>query len=197
MSKVYQRSIKLVFRHFSGVILFPCAAHSRPFREKERLPQTSTAKNAKKKTAAKIWTPARKAAAIERILDGVSSGRSVASLMAEDKNLPSFPTWYDWLKEDEGLAKNYARAMEARADITFDRLADLAGQVREGGIDPQAAKVAADIEKWTLARMRPKAYGDRQEIDHVSRDGSMSPVPTIDLSGLTSEMVERLEKSLA
>jgi hypothetical protein len=145
---------------------------------------------------AKTWTQERKATAIERILEGVAEGRSLASLIAADKSLPSYPTWYEWMKEDEGLAKSYARATAARADITFDRLADLAGQVRNGKIDPQAARVAADIEKWTLARMSPKKYGDRQEIDHTSSDGSMSPAPAIDLGGLTGEMVERLEKAI-
>ena len=159
-----------------------------------RKPSPKKKKSAK--TRAAPWTPERKAKAIDRILEGVAEGKSVASLIVGDKSLPSFPTWYEWLREAEGLAKNYARAMEARADITFDRLADLAGQVREGEIDPQAAKVAADIEKWTLARMSPKKYGERSGIDLTSSDGSMSPAPAVDLSGLTGEMVERLERAV-
>ena len=41
----------------------------------------------------------------------------------------------------------------------------MALRVLAGAVDPQAGKVAADIIKWRLGRMKPKKYGDRQEID--------------------------------
>lgn len=57
--------------------------------------------------------------------------------------------------------EQYARARDASADVQFDDLDDLAVKVRDGEIDPQAARVAADIVKWTLARKKPKSYGDK------------------------------------
>jgi hypothetical protein len=39
----------------------------------------------------------------------------------------------------------------------------------------QRSRLRVDARKWTLSKVLPKIYGDKQEIDHKSSDGSMTP----------------------
>ncbi len=62
-------------------------------------------------------------------------------------------------------AEQYARAREACADNLFDKLLDNAAAARD--LDPQKVpghKLACDVEKWCLARMKPKVYGERLSV---------------------------------
>lgn len=95
--------------------------------------------------------------------------------------MPSSKTFFEWIDADEDKRKRYARACEARADVIFDEMLDIA--------DKQAADVLGedeygnpiinhniiarnrlqvDTRKWALAKMNPKKYGERQEIDHTT-----------------------------
>jgi hypothetical protein len=38
-----------------------------------------------------------------------------------------------------------------------------------------AAKLRIDGRKWKVARMSPRKYGDKQQIDHTSSDDSFKP----------------------
>jgi hypothetical protein len=48
-------------------------------------------------------------------------------------------------------------------------------------------KLRVDARKWVVSKMNPKKYGDKVEIDHSSKDGSMSP----NLSNLSNEELEK------
>lgn len=82
-------------------------------------------------------------------------------------------------------AELYARARATQADVHFDDLADLAEDVKEGRIQPQAGRVVADIIKWRVARMRPKAYGDKVAHEHTG---------TIDLADAINAARQRLKE---
>lgn len=91
---------------------------------------------------------------IRQVLELASTGESFrASCLAV--GIP-VGTFYKHVNREQ-----YARARDASADVQFDELDTLAADVRDGNIDPQAARVAADITKWTLARKKPKSYGDK------------------------------------
>jgi hypothetical protein len=90
--------------------------------------------------------------------------------------MPSSKTFYEWLDNDEGKIKRYARACEARADVIFDEIveladkqdADVVGEDQFG--NPivnhniiQRNRLQVDTRKWMLAKMNPKKYGDKVE----------------------------------
>lgn len=64
-------------------------------------------------------------------------------------------------------ADQYARAREDCADVHFDEILDLIDKVGfgKGKINPQAAKVILEGKKWVLGKMKPKAYGDKIEVN--------------------------------
>jgi len=128
--------------------------------------------------------------AIPKVLDLISDGQSVRSAceaVGIDKRT--------FLRNVD--APQYARARAACADAQFDAMADLEQRCLDEDLRPDIFKAVMDSRKWRLARMRPKVYGDK--IDIASSDGSMSPKPVIDFSGMTpkqiAEMVERTKES--
>jgi hypothetical protein len=115
----------------------------------------------------------------DRICQRIAEGESLRSV-CRDKDIPIAPsTFVLWCNEDEALAEQYARAMEARADAMFDEMFEIADDasndymLKTYGEDEvevlnaehvQRSKLRIDTRKWALARMAPKKYGDK--IDH-------------------------------
>lgn len=71
-----------------------------------------------------------------------------------------------WLAEREDFRQDYARAREAKADADADGISDIAARTLKGEYDPQAARVAIDAMKWAAAKMQPKKYGDKIDVNH-------------------------------
>ena len=58
------------------------------------------------------------------------------------------------------------RAREAAGFAHADRVADIAINASDEGIDPQAARAAMDGLKWAAERMAPKHHSQRQNLEH-------------------------------
>jgi hypothetical protein len=101
-----------------------------------------------------------RSAKITKALELIAEGESVRK-SCESAGIP-----VTTFLENVG-GEQYARARDAQADRHFDEMADLERECLDGELDPQALRAVIDSRKWRLARMRPKAYGDRQEIDHT------------------------------
>ena len=52
-----------------------------------------------------------------------------------------------------------------------EELDEIYRDTRAGMIDPASARVAADILKWQAARMTPKIYGDKQQVEVAPSKG--------------------------
>ena len=76
--------------------------------------------------------------------------------------------------EKHDLTQDYARARDARADIMFDQMLEIADEKQGVIVDDdgnerldsgfqQRQKQRIDALKWTLSRMNPKKYGDKIE----------------------------------
>ena len=66
-----------------------------------------------------------------------------------------------FLTEDEGRKAMFEAAKRARALWHVNRVESLANAVENAEIDPQAAKVSADIRKWVASRMDVASWGDK------------------------------------
>lgn len=105
-----------------------------------------------------------------------------------DADMPSEVTFYKWLSVHPEFAQMYARAREIRALARADRVDEIMSDMRNEKIDHQQARVMLDAVKWQTAKENPRVFGDKQEIDHKSSDGSMSP--------LTEDQRRLLDKTL-
>ena len=108
-------------------------------------------------------------AVVADLLRQISEGNSLRKACESHK--VSAGTFCNLLVNDDELAKQYARAREAGADVQFDAMDDLEMQVINGELDPQAFRVAMDARKWRLGRMSPKKYGDKAVVDHNVEGG--------------------------
>ena len=111
---------------------------------------------------------------IDTILDAIAGGTSLRKACGNEGVAPS--SFIKTVTDDKDLFEHYARARKAQAEWLFDSIGIIEDGTLAGKIDPQAAKVVIDARKWRLAKLHPKEYGDKQQIDMVSSDRSMSPI---------------------
>ena len=124
------------------------------------------------------------------ICERLAGGESLRSICRDDA-MPAMSTVLLWVvTPGHKFSDHYIRAREAAGFAHADRVADLASMAAEEGIDPQAARAAMDGLKWAAERMSPKKHSPRQEVDHRSEDGSMSP--TVDASKLSDAALQEL-----
>lgn len=112
---------------------------------------------------------------INRICEDIQNGRSLRSVLKDDYT-PDAVTFYKWIDADEEKLKQYARACEMRADAIFDEMFDIADDSsgdREAFVGVNRIhrhKLQIDTRKWALAKMNPKKYGDKLQVDSTIND---------------------------
>ena len=107
----------------------------------------------------------------DAICDIIISGKSLRTALTKVKL--SSQTFFIWIREDEILSKQYARATCERAELMFEDMLDIAdkspkltntkfGTTVDTG-DIQHKRVKIDTRKWALSKMNPKKYGNIPE----------------------------------
>jgi hypothetical protein len=79
--------------------------------------------------------------------------------------MPNERTVYRWKRDTEQFCLNYARAREHRADARSDRIDEICEALRAGKLDPNAARVLIDAEKWQAGKEQPRRYGEKLEVE--------------------------------
>ncbi len=110
----------------------------------------------------------------EKICEKIANGRSLRSICAED-GVPPMKTIYRWLEANEEFRHQYARAREKQADYFAEEIIEIADSAEAESAAVSKAKLQIDARKWAASKIAPKKYGDKQEIDVKSSDGSMTP----------------------
>jgi hypothetical protein len=121
-------------------------------------------------------------AIFDAICDRIADGESLRSV-CRDKAMPSKANFFRWVAANKEAADQYARAMEVRSDVLFDELLDIAddgtndwmdranadGQTGDKVLNAehvQRSRLRIDARKWALAKMQPKKYGDKLDLNH-------------------------------
>lgn len=108
-----------------------------------------------------------------KILRRVESGESLRKVLPSLKI--SSKTFYEWVASDTRKEKQYARALEERADLKFESIEtdyseDPQRDPESGRIDSAwvaLQRLKIDSKKWELSKLMPKKYGDKQETTHI------------------------------
>ena len=105
-----------------------------------------------------------------------SKGDAICALIAEgnsavrackETGVP-LTTFYAWQRERPEFSEQVTRARDDQADTFADQMCDIA----EFDEDVQRAKLKIDARKWVASRMKPKKWGDRQQLEHTGADGA-------------------------
>lgn len=120
-----------------------------------------------------------------RICAELAEGRSLRDVCS-DEGMPDKSTVFRWLPKHPEFRDQYARAQEDRTAAMAEDMLEIAdGEERDADVhaDVQRDKLRIDTRKWLMSKMAPKRYGDKQEIDHKSSDGSMTPKYQVEFVG--------------
>ena len=110
-----------------------------------------------------------------------TSNKGLHSICESDERFPTSATFYNWLHEQQELIDKYARAREAQADFLADEILEIADYsaqdtktiISKGGGEYEAentewvnrSKLRVEARKWIAAKLRPKKYGDKIDIE--------------------------------
>jgi hypothetical protein len=122
----------------------------------------------------------------DSICELIINGKSLRYALKEI-NLPA-KTFFVWLRENDELSKQYARATDERAELMFEDMFDIADDSTSDYIETdngkqfnsehlQRSKLRVDTRKWALSKLMPKKYGDK--LDITSKDEAIQQQPTI------------------
>jgi hypothetical protein len=119
------------------------------------------------------------------ICEMIANGMSVNSICKRD-DMPVYSTVTLWRRKYPEFSANYDKAKQDCADLYAEEIIEIADNVTNDvaldvdgkpyidGFAAQRAKIMIDSRKWVASKLKPKSWGDKQEIDHTSSDGSMS-----------------------
>jgi hypothetical protein len=86
--------------------------------------------------------------------------------------------FHRWIAENENLRQKYASAREEQADFLADQILKLAddksGDTQAGEFGEvgnaaaiQRSRLQVEARKWIAAKLKPKKYGDKVEVDQT------------------------------
>jgi len=108
----------------------------------------------------------------------LAAGESARQICRDDA-MPAMSTLMKWLTDSDKVtfSEQYARARDCQADYYADQIVDIADELSEvaEASELARAKLQIDSRKWKVARMSPRKYGDKQQIDHTSSDDTFKP----------------------
>lgn len=110
----------------------------------------------------------------ERIVEGES-----LRAICRDPDMPAISSVFKWLANDPKFADQYARSKEEQGENFADQIVAIADEehtmVKDMGDGVTAVvydstavarnRLRVDARKWVAAKLKPKKYGDRVEVD--------------------------------
>jgi hypothetical protein len=127
----------------------------------------------------------------DRMCLRMEDGESVRAICLDD-DMPGRATVYRWLADEEhtSFRDQYARAIEARAEKIFEEIIEIADTPVEAekvltkadgkqeittGDAVERSKLRVDARKWVVARLAPKKYSEKLNIEATGKDGTPLP----------------------
>ncbi len=107
----------------------------------------------------------RRAVIMDAILTRLMAGESLSAICL-DEDMPGRRTILTWANADDELCATIARARDLQADALDDDIAGVVSDIRDGTLAPDAGRVIIWANQWRAARMRPKRYGDKLDVQH-------------------------------
>jgi hypothetical protein len=106
------------------------------------------------------------------ILDAIADGASLKSALLLVSPSPSYTTAKRYLREDADLREQYRSACQDRADRLAEEILTLADESmpdhldgKERGAWVQQQRLRVDTRKWLAAKLYPKMYGERLDVN--------------------------------
>jgi len=107
------------------------------------------------------------------ICEDIATGKSIRAV-CRDENRPAISTVFRWVRDYPEFRKQYEDASSDRVDYQLEELNDLGQEAIDYAMSETenknvsavitAYKLKADNMRWTMSKIKPKKYGDKQDI---------------------------------
>lgn len=107
----------------------------------------------------------------ERIVERLMEGEALLQIV-QDEGMPSRTTVYRWTEQNAAFRDNIARARQWQAWSLHEQGVVLA---QKASTDPDLApalRVQLDAIKWATAKLAPKHFGDKIDLNHGGQEGN-------------------------
>ena len=94
----------------------------------------------------------------------IGNGESLRET-AKDLGIP-FQTVWSAIMIDERRRATYEDAKMSRAHYHAAKIEEILEEVAAGKMEPQVARVSIDARKWLAAKMYPKFFSDKLQLQH-------------------------------
>lgn len=108
------------------------------------------------------------------IMDRITQGESLRDIFQRNRKrgYPALRTFCRWLREDDRLWQQYARAKAIMAEIMASEILEIAdnkqadiykdenGKIKIDHENIHRSRLRVDTRKWLAAKLLPKLYGD-------------------------------------
>lgn len=99
----------------------------------------------------------------------------------ENPHWPHYATIWEWIADNRmGMGDKYAKAKEKQADHLCESILTIIDKPEtfiENGVernDVGMCRLKVDALKWQAMKLKPKKYGDRQQIDTtITHEGTI------------------------
>ena len=100
----------------------------------------------------------------------LATGEPMA-VICRDVGVP-VKTVNDWRLQDESIRAQFDEARDVGYDAIAVDCMRISDELKE---DPASRRIRIETRLKLLARWDPRRYGERQQLDHTSSDGTMTP----------------------
>ncbi len=114
------------------------------------------------------------------ICEQVAEGFNIKTILKSDQTFPDFSTWCRWKRENEELRNLYVNAVQDKSESVIEEIDHVYDMLKSGDIEPSAANVLIQTNKWLASKFYPKMYGDK--IDHTTGGEKLnSPILKVEI----------------
>lgn len=101
---------------------------------------------------------------IDKVCELMAEGQSINQI-CQMPGMPSKATWYRWMHDNYlDIQDKYARARDAQADYYANQIIEIADSAGASGAEVAKAKLQIDARKWVAARMAPRSWGNKVDV---------------------------------
>ena len=133
----------------------------------------------KKQTKPKSPQVFRSDALIDEILRLAATGMSLNKI-CKLPGMRGYSAAFGWLNESDEMIRRYRSAREVGFEIWADEIRDIPDEPLDYDMIEALTPVGymkrqllrTEARKWTLAKMLPKKYGDKIDLNHGGQDGN-------------------------
>lgn len=100
------------------------------------------------------------------ICQRLAEGEALVTILNGTPGMPSYWTVCQWLRTDMGFQDAYRLAREDAAEVVAGEIVRIADEAKDSD-SAAAARVRVDARKWLAARLKPRVYGDRVDVNHT------------------------------